>query len=182
MLGLLVPATVPGSTSFLSQRMTGTCLSRLPLGYSTRNVFEECKSRHTDLRNLNYIAVASTAAHSCILRTRGWADIQHLLLHSFGELWSYYNWSLPLQVRKGVSSLVLHIETLPSPALQEMLSATISHPSPQPVLAPLTVRRTDPKDMDGPITQRHNQIPAVYHGGHSGLFQAVEGCEEVAKK
>lgn len=50
------------------------------------------------------------------------------------------------------------------------------HPSP----SLLTVRRADPKDVDGPITEGHDQVPAVHHGGHPGLFQAMIGCQEVA--
>lgn len=55
-------------------------------------------------------------------------------------------------------------------------SPTQFHPSP----SPLTVRRTNPKDVDGPITEGHDQVPAIHHGGHPGLFQAMIGCQEVA--
>lgn len=64
------------------------------------------------------------------------------------------------------------------PPSHSLPSPTQFHPSP----SPLTVGRANPKDVDGPVAEGHNQVPAVYHGGHPGLFQTMIGCQEVSKQ
>lgn len=105
-----------------------------------------------------------------------------------------------LRTRRRISSLARHTERLLAPAFRKnalrhhipgnFASLTPPHsppPTPPPPQAlpspsPLTIRRADPKDVDGPITEGHNQVPAIHHGGHPGLFQAVIGRQEVTEQ
>lgn len=105
-----------------------------------------------------------------------------------------------LHTRRRISSLAHHTERLLAPAFRKnalrhhipgsLASLTPPHsppPTPPPPQAlpspsPLTIRRADPKDVDGPITEGHNQVPAIHHGGHPGLFQAVIGRQEVTEQ
>lgn len=156
----------------------------------------------TNLRNLTYNnssrGCGSNGGGSHPQKARGVVNFQHPasppppVSESYGHATTLGPYPCTPKTGLAVWHMTLKgCQHLPS---GKILSSTTSHGNPASLLlphslpnptqfrpspSPLTVRRAHTKDVDGSITEGHDQVPAVHHGGHPGLFQAMISCQEI---